>query len=798
MARWSSLALPTGPLPCAIALAAGIAAAPHLDPVVSAPARWAIAFALAAAAGLRWRRLALIAVIAAGAARGARPPVQLPPGATPDDRIADRVEGVIAGPVMRTARGFGARLEADGAAVWLWTDEPVATGERIAVTGLLRTPRGSLGFAQPDRADALRTLGAQLEIVPRAVGGRSSGIERLGDAPGAAARVWRWAADAQAAGSAAIERAGGDPTARAAMRGIALGDRSDIPTELDARWRAVGIYHVLSVSGLHLAVVAGLAYALLRRLAAASPWGGRTRPARWAAPPALAIAIAYTLITGAQLATLRALIVVAVVLAAAMLDRPIRLVDALGLAALVMLGLRPADLLDPGFQLSFTATATLALQPGGERRGGLAGWGARVAASSARITLTTAPITAYHFHEIAPFGVVGNLVLTPPVELLALPLALGGVALGWDAPVALATWLVGLADGGAGLLARVAPVGHVAVTGAITVAALVALSLWLCARPLRTRAAAVAWAALCAGWALGRSPPPAGALRVSFLDVGQGDAALVELPDGAVWLIDAGGLASARDAAAAAAPGRTIRRALAAYGHARVDLAIVSHPHPDHYLGLAGLGVPVRELWTAREPEPVPEPPRPYGGDGAGAALPRFDDVLAELRARGTRIAHPPLGVARAQAGVELVVWGPRYQPIAGGPILSAADPVRSINDNSLVVELRYRGRSILFLGDLEAEGEALLAGAGLARVDVVKVAHHGSPTSSTPPLVDAARPALAVISCGRANPFGFPAAAVLARWRAAGAEIARVDADGAITVTIDADGGLGVDRFAR
>lgn len=794
----SSFSLPAGPLPCAIALAAGIAAAPYLDPVIAAPARWAIAFALIAAAGLRWRRLALVAVIALGAARGARPVVGVPTDATVDDRIEDRIEGVIAGPVMRTRRGFGARLEAGGIAVWLWTDEPVASGERLAVTGFLRTPRGSLGPAQPDRADALRTLGAELELVARA-----GSIERRADAPGAAARIWRWAADAQAAGSAAIERAGGDPAARAALRGISLGDRADIPPELDARWRAVGIYHVLSVSGLHLAVVAGLAFALLRRAIAASPWGGRARPARWAAPPALAIAVAYTLVTGAQLATLRALIVVAVVLAAAALDRPVRLADALGLAALVLLGLRPADLLDPGFQLSFTAALTLALRPAGARRGGVLGWTARAVAASAWISVTTAPITAYHFHEVAPFGVAGNVVLTPPVELLALPLALAGLAIGWDLPVRLATLVVELADGGAGLLAHVAPVGHVALTGALLPAALVALSLWIAARPPRSRAATVAWIALCVGWALGREPPPPGALRVSFLDVGQGDAILVELPDGGVWLVDAGGAANARDAAAAAAPGRTIRRTLAAYGHARVDLAIVSHPHPDHYLGLAGLGVPISELWTVRELEPRPEPPRPYAataaaGVAAAAPLPRLDDVLAELRARGTRVVHPPLGAARARAGVELVVWGPRYQATAGGPILAAADPVRSVNDNSLVAELRYRGRSILLLGDLEAEGEALLAAAGLPRADVVKVAHHGSPTSSTAPLVAAARPALAVISCGRANRFGFPSPAVVERWRAAGADVARTDTDGTITVTIDARGALHVDRFAR
>src|ERR1043165_240527 len=125
-----------------------------------------------------------------------------------------------------------------------------------------------------------------------------------------------------------------------------------------SRFRAA----MLSVSGLHLAVVAGLVFALLRRLIAASPWGGRTRPARWAAPPALVLAVAYTMITGAQLATLRALAVVALALIAQMIDRPVRLVDALGVAALAILLWRPADLLDPSFQLSFVAALPPALR----------------------------------------------------------------------------------------------------------------------------------------------------------------------------------------------------------------------------------------------------------------------------------------------------------------------------------------------------------------------------------------------------------------------------------------------------
>ena len=770
-------------------MAAGIAAAPLLDRIGVAPVlRW-LAVAAVIALWRRHRAVVLVAGLALGAARGARPPVAAPAGTIVDDRIADRVVGVVRGPVVHGPLGDGAVLDTGDAAIWLWTGERLVAGERIAATGLVHAPRGLRDPAIADREDAVRARGAELELTARS-------LERLGDAAGLADRVWRWADATQARWAAAITAAGGDPAGTAALRGIAVGDRGGVPPALDQRWRAVGIYHVLSVSGLHLAVVAGLAFGLLRRLVAASPWGGRTRPARWAAPPALVLAIAYTLVTGAQLATLRALIVIALVLIAQLLDRPIRLVDALGFAALAILVWRPADLRDPSFQLSFVAALTLALRPPAETAlRGIRGWLVRGFVTSAWVAITTAPLTAYHFHQVAAGGVAGNLVLTPVVELVALPLGLAGAVLGVAPAISLASWIVGLADRGAGALAAVTPVGHVAVAGATTMAILVALSMWIATgRPRGRGVRAAAWLALCAGWWLARDAPPAGALRVTFLDVGQGDAALIELPDGAVWLVDAGGNPGARDAAQAAAPGRVVDRVLAAYDHTRIELAIVSHPHPDHYLGLAAITAPIDELWSAEATGP--------GAKDAAArprtTLPGFTAIAAALADHGTRLVHPPLGVARSTAGVELVIWAPRYAASEGDPVRCAADPVRTVNDNSLVVALRYRGRTILFAGDLEAEGEETLVAAGLGAVDVVKVPHHGSPTSSTAGFVAATHPGLAVISCGAGNSFGFPAAAVVERWRGAGAEIARTDRDGAIRVTIDRDGALAVDRFTH
>lgn len=705
-----------------------------------------------------------------------------------DDREVDRITGAVDGLPMTTPLGFGAPLATRDGEVWLWTTERLEPGELIAASGRLRTPRGMLDPGAPPPPD--RGV-LEMSAMTLAHAGRSHTM-RL--------NALRWAAATQRVWDARIDDATETGDAGAgALRGIITGDRGTVPPALDQRWRACGIYHVLSVSGLHLAVIAGLAFALLRRLAAASPWGGRIRPGRWAAPPALVLAIAYTLVTGAQLATLRSLVVIAIMLTAQFLSRPMRLIDALGLAAIGLLLWHPSDLTDPSFQLSFAAALALALRPrtvpGFARDRRIVRWFVDGIVTSAWVTLVTAPLTAYHFHQVQPGGVLGNLVLTPVLELIALPLGLAGLLVGavWPAGGAVmlraAAWVVGRVDDVAGVLARITPVGAITVASIGAMIVLVTLALWLLSRARRTRLDAYAFGVLVATWLVARTPPPPGALRVTFLDVGQGDAAIIELPNGAAWLVDAGGLASRHDLTSAAAPGRTVTRALEAYGHPSVELAIISHPHPDHYLGLATLDVPIGELWSAEETEPSIENDRVAR---VSSRIPSFGD-LARARAP---VHHPPLGLARSEAGVELWVWAPRFREREGDPEREAADPVRTVNDNSLVIELRFAGRSIVFAGDVEAEGEAAVIAAGLGAADIVKVAHHGSPTSSSPGFVAATHPSYAVISCGVANTFGFPSPRVVAAWQAIGAEVDRTDTGGAITATVTADGSLAVDQF--
>jgi competence protein ComEC len=734
----------------------------------------------------RVRTLVAVALLAAALGARARAPQPPPVGeVVVDDRAADVIEGWVSGPITATRRGIAFELDQGGARVRVTAERAaVLPGDRVRVTGRVMTARGARNPGAMDRVAFAQARGMPWEVY----------AQRL-EVVAVADRIsaWRWPAAYARDASARVAARGGDREGNALVRAAVLGDRSALDDETDAAWRAAGVYHALSVSGLHLAAVALVAFVGVGWLWALSGLGARIAPRRAAAAFALPLSIAYTLVTGAQIATVRAMVVVGVMLVGELLGRHARASDALGLAALVVLLLSPLALHDPGFQLSFVAATTLVIAAG---QGGH--FVVRALRTSLAVSLATAPITAWHFHEIAIGGVIGNLVATPLVELVTIPIGLAGLVLG-GAVIDLAVAIAGLTAAIVAWLGALTPSVLVPPPSPLELVACAALYAawgaarlgWL-ARRHALAGAAVAALALSASWAArAHDRVTDDTLRITFLDVGQGDAAVIELPGGAVWLVDAGGSpgGAADELRVSARPGEEIARFLRARRITAIDVAVVSHPHPDHYLGLAALAprIPIRTLWSAAEDD--------GGGDGAAAEAGAFSDLAAWLVRGGTASAHPALG-PHVVGDVVVRVWGPIYDPGYGARSAATADPVRSVNDNSLVLTVERAGRCVLFTGDLEEEGEAALVAARVGRCDVVKVPHHGSSTSSSPGLVDATRPDWAVISLGRGNRFGFPAPAVVARWEAAGAGVLRTDTAGAITVTIDRAGTLQVATF--
>jgi competence protein ComEC len=759
-------------------------------------------------AGARARTVggALLA-FAVGAALGPRAaaPRTLVPAvaaATKEDAAAGVVARVARGPEWA---GRGTRLvldlervngaPADGVLALSvlagWPD--FGPGERVTFHAALHEVHGTRNPGLPDPALALRAAGVDvLAAVPS-----PAALERVATAPVGGIR--RAAFRARRAMRAAVDAfVPGVPGAF--LKTAVLGDRRGVGDVVEAGFAAAGATHVLSVSGLHLAAVVAVVFFVARVAVGFVPaLSLYVDPRAVAAAIALPALIFFTLLTGEAVATQRSAVMLSIGMGGILVGRPVSAAPAIAAAALVILLPGPLRLFDQSLQLSLASVvgiALLASRLGPARRSRVPsrGWRAvawlwRFGAVTLAATAFTAPLVAHDFGEIAPAAPLGNLALVPLVELGVVPLGLFGGALAAlgvpPGPLALraagATARLALAI--ADVFRTRAPVLTCRLPNAFETGALMAAAaclLWAVRAAGRARRWAVGAGLLAAACGAGslfardwarRHDPSA---RITFLDVGQGDAAVIEAPGGAVAVIDGGG--SFDDAFDTGE--RIVEPFLRARGIWRVDLVALSHPHPDHLNGLRRIlrRFPVGALWTS-------------GDDGRNPEYAR----LLELARAGGVPTPVPAPVALGAARVEPL--GPFVDALGGEAI--GPPPGLSVNDASLVLRVAFAGRAVLFPGDLEADGEGELVGRRTlgqdVAADVLKVPHHGSRTSSSDELVAAVHPTLAVISLGWRNRFHFPAAEVLSRYAAIGATVLRTDRDGAVTVTITPDGSVSV-----
>ncbi|MBT8491999.1 MAG: ComEC/Rec2 family competence protein, partial [Deltaproteobacteria bacterium] len=367
---------------------AGAWAAQCLEPLPTL-ARWAAMSALVAAPiGWRWRWLLAAALV-----------LSMVPGRAPPPAPA-RLSGQIVGPVLRAQRSVSASVAtADG--------------------GRWRVRIGQMSNAQPVLAPCDR-----LELG----GARAAGDElwvsasKVRHQPRRCASPWRWAHDAR---ERLLDHL---PAGRGfdLMAAVVLGDRSRLGADDSTLFRRAGVSHLIAVSGLHLAVVVGLLFALVRRLLAVfypTSW-----PTRWAAGAALVGAVTFTMVTGAAVSTVRALAMVAVLLVPMLVGRRVEATVALAVAGMAVAVLHRELLANLGFQLSMAATAVLVMAVRRPPERTWWRWVEGAVLASAATFAVTAPIAGPRFGEVSPIALLSNLVVVPVIELGVLPLAFIGLS----------------------------------------------------------------------------------------------------------------------------------------------------------------------------------------------------------------------------------------------------------------------------------------------------------------------------------------------------------------------------------
>jgi competence protein ComEC len=472
----------------------------------------------------------------------------------------------------------------------------------------------------------------------------------------------------------------------------------------------------------------------------------------------LAMIAIYVPLAGAGPSIQRAGVMGAAAVVAVLASRPAARWHALLLAAAVTLTLNPRAIEDVGWQLSFAAVVAI-LVLATRLRDGLAHRGlpsglAEATALTGAATLGTAPLIAAHFGQASLISLPANVAAAPAVAP-TMWLGMTSAAVGQVSPVlatpftalagfpaAYVMWIAHVASGMPGAQATV-PVAVVAV------ACLLAM-LAIASRRARPVAAVVLVAALAIAVIVPRSQAGAATtparLRITFLDVGQGDATLIQRR-GAAILFDTG------------PPDGPIVARLRRAGVRRLDLLAVTHAQDDHDGGAAAVlrAMPVGMVLDGRDGV----------RDGAGARM------AAEASRRSVRLVVPRAGQTLEVGGVAVRVLWPAAAPTVPEP---GADP----NQRAIVAEVKADSVRVLLTADAESD---VLGGLDLEQVDVLKVSHHGSADPGLPAVLARLHPRLAAIEVGRHNRYGHPAASTVRALASAGAAVVRTDRDGSIRV---------------
>ncbi|MDI6717313.1 MAG: DNA internalization-related competence protein ComEC/Rec2 [Actinomycetota bacterium] len=542
------------------------------------------------------------------------------------------------------------------------------------------------------------------------------------------------------------------------INGIVLGDPSLVDEEVQESFRATGLTHIVAASGVNIALVISALWPLLRIF-------------RLGAVAQFIILICstglYTMVSGMSPSITRAFLMAAIGLVAWLSGRQGNSFSSLSAAAMILLVIDPFIIYDIGFQLSFAATASIIIfVPSLERlmeeipKPLMAGLSVTVGAQ-----IGVLPIIIYYFGQLSMISLIANLVVIP---LASIALVLGMAAL----PVAAVSSLAGSAlylilrvilkaiifetislsaAPGASIFFNQPSIAIIA----MLYAAIVALAIYFNSIKLKLRLGHVVivlavMLALPTWWYIVKSAPT-GRLEITFMDVGQGDSAIVTTPRGERLLIDGGPNPD------------LVKQKLARKGVRKIDAILISHDHADHITGIKNL-LGLFTIGCIIYPKSI--------SDSKG-----FLQIYRLARKKGINLLAIDEGdVLKLGEQLEIDTLFASIKDEEGGG-----------NDDSLVVMVKYGDFKALFTGDAEENIEKeLVSGKKDLDADVLKVGHHGSAISSTREFLHEVSPEISVISVGKDNKYGHPSKLTIGRLINAGSKVYRTDRDGDVTISLD------------
>lgn len=571
------------------------------------------------------------------------------------------------------------------------------------------------------------------------------------------------------------------------LKALVISGQGGIDRALKEAFAVTGTAHILSISGLHVGMVAAFSYWVMlfffkRSEKALLALNAKKTALILAAVPTLI----YALLAGLPVATQRSVVMALAFIASFAIGRGKDHLNTLSLAGLIILALNPASVWDVSFQLSFGAMASIIIlvprikellgaafegsteEKDRSAKKAVLGFFRKRLLPLLLITIAagigTSPILAYHFHRVSVAGLAANLVAVP----------LAGVTVPF---LLISSALLPLSETLAWITLFPADLSFSLLAGAVKLfAAIPYASLWVSppglheialyyllifsiahlgrARVYKLAAPACALLLIALPWVMDSKEPPS-VLRVTYLSVGQGDSAFVDLPGGKTMLIDGGGTNNPDFDTGE----RVVAPFLRSKGVEKIDYMVLSHAQQDHMGGLlfVAKNMEVGEFW--------------WNGEGNLGNLGKLGTALDENGVM-KRVVNSSTGKLNAgQAQIEF------FNPLKGVDL--------DTNDNSLVLKISYGERSFLFTGDIAEKAEKLLA-SGRLKADVMKAPHHGSKYSSTAEFLSMVKPSTVVISAGRLNSFGFPHKETLERYGEAGSEVLRTDTMGAVIIETD------------